>query len=117
MTFFGFFEVLGLLCFLILSIITLVGVFIHWRPRKRRVIEHQEFNKAVELNDNQKPNRDPTIAVALVEDILKETYQVPDYATAVKIQEGGFPDYATFKQALDKGITTYAEWLKYQKEK
>lgn len=54
--------------------------------------------------------------VILVENILKESYQAPDYETVIKIQQGGFPDYTTFKQALDKGILTYADWIKFQKK-
>ena len=62
------------------------------------------------------PDNDVSSAIILVEDILKESYQAPDYETALKTQQGGFPDYATYRQALDKGITTYTDWKKYQKE-
>ena len=77
--------------------------------------------KQQHLNTNDKisglvSDNDAATAIILVETILEESYHAPDYETAVKIQQGGFPDYATFKQALDKGITTYVEWLNYQKK-
>lgn len=50
--------------------------------------------------------------VNIIEQILIENYQAPDYATALKIQQGGFPDYSTYKQALEKGITSYKDWRK-----
>ena len=65
---------------------------------------------------NIQPDKAINPPLPLIESILVESFNAPDYETAVKIQQGGFPDYATFKQALDKGITTYSEWLKYQKE-
>ena len=61
------------------------------------------------------PDGNRSSPIVLVEKILTESYQVPDYATIEKIRQGGFPDYATFKQALDNGITSYIEWLSYQK--
>ena len=65
---------------------------------------------------NASPKSDPSTALILVEDMLKETGQVPNYESALKVLQGGFPDYNTFKQASNKGVTTYAEWIINQKE-
>ena len=82
----------------------------------------------IPINENDQISKDEPMKVVsskeiiltpikLVEDITNELYQAPDYETAMEIQQNGFPDYITFKQALNKGITTYEEWIKYQKEK
>ena len=45
-----------------------------------------------------------------------ESYHAPNYETVLRIQHGGFPDYESYNQALETGITTYQEWIKYKKE-
>ena len=78
-----------------------------------RTVYHTSNNQFIKTSSSN----DMSIATNLIEEILKETYQAPDYETAIKIQQNGFPDFATYKQALDNRITTYAEWLEYQKKK
>lgn len=91
-------------------------------------ISNNKTTKMIPINENDQISKDEPMKVVsskeiiltpikLVEDITNELYQAPDYETAMEIQQNGFPDYITFKQALNKGITTYEEWIKYQKEK
>ena len=69
-----------------------------------------------EVSTKMISNKDTITPVTQIETIIVESYQAPDYETAVKIQQRGFPDYTTYKRAIDKGILTYTEWIKYQKE-
>ena len=115
-TFFDIIETLTVLGLILLSIIIFARTFLYLHARKKSVIRSQIGNKITEPNTEYKSGKDAATAIASVEEILKEEYRAPDYETAVKIHEGRFPDYPTYKQALDKGIITYAEWLKYQKQ-
>ena len=56
------------------------------------------------------------VDLSLIEQILMESYHAPNYETVLRIQHGGFPDYESYNQALETGITTYQEWIKYKKE-
>ena len=107
---------LGTLCIIVIVIVLLSGLLMFF-PSKNNL----KNNNRLHLNTDDEstkidPSKDVAIAINLVETILTESYQAPDYETTLKIQQGRFPDYITFKQALDKGITTYTEWLRYNKK-
>ena len=53
--------------------------------------------------------------LSILEETLVEQCHAPDFITTQKVQEDGLPDYNTYKQAIDKGITTYKQWLEKNK--
>ena len=112
-----------------LVIIILLGLVIIFYFRRKKSsgsysqdpntpMSDEHYSKTVNTSESSQIFLSNTIEpkITLIEDIIKESYQAPDYETALKIQQGGFPDYNTFKQASDKGIITYTEWIKYQQE-
>lgn len=116
--------ILGIV-FLLFVVIGIGSVLLYSKKQKMGYQALKELTTNRKVNNKQQnintehriglTNFNTKDSLDIIEQTMAETYHAPDYATALKIKEGGFPDYETYKKATDKGIQSYSEWIKDKK--